>query len=63
MNGDDSGGRGLPMWARVTGFFIGAGTVVYEVVNEPRWVVLLVALTLMGYVSPDILDKWKGGPS
>jgi hypothetical protein len=61
MTGED-GGRGLPMWARVTAFFGGLGMVFYEVVNEPRWVVLLVALTMMGYVSPDILDKWKGGP-
>jgi hypothetical protein len=57
-----SEGRGLPMWARVTGFFIGAGTVIHEVINEPRWIVLLVGMVMMGYVSSDLLDKWKGGP-
>jgi hypothetical protein len=50
------------MWARVTGFFIGAGTVIHEVINEPRWIVLLVGMVMMGYVSSDLLDKWKGGP-
>ena len=62
MTGENSG-RGLPAWARVTAFFSGLGVVFYEVANEPRWVVLLVALTLMGYVSPDIFDKRKDPPS
>jgi uncharacterized protein (DUF983 family) len=62
MSGENPSGGSVPMWLRITIVVVGIMTVVHEVLNEPRWIVLVVAMVMMGLVSPDIIDRWKGGP-
>ena len=52
----------IPMWLRMAIVVVGIAVVVHEVLTEPRWIVLVVAMVMMGLVSPDILDRWRNGP-
>ena len=54
---------GIPAWVRILIVVVGIAVVVHEVLTEPRWIVLVVAMVMMGLVSPDILDRWRNGPS
>lgn len=52
----------IPMWLRILIVVAGIVVVIHEMLTEPRWVMILVAMVMMGLVSPDIIDRWKGGP-
>jgi hypothetical protein len=59
---DPEPGVVVPMWLRVVIVVAGILVVVHEVLTEPRWLVMVVAMVMMGLVSPDILDRWRKGP-
>lgn len=62
MSAPSNGGGLIPMWLRILIVVVGIMIVVHEVLTEPRWILLVTAMVMMGLVSPDIIDRWKGGP-
>lgn len=61
---ENGGGSSIPMWLRLLIVVVGIMIVVHEVLaDEPRWLILVTAMVMMGLVSPDIIDRWKGGGS
>ena len=53
---------GIPAWVRLLIVLVGIAVVIHEVLTEPRWIVLVAAMVMMGLVSPDLLDRWRNGP-
>ncbi len=52
----------IPTWLRILIVVVGIAVVVHEVLTEPRWIILVVAMVMMGLVSPDLVDRWRKGP-
>lgn len=64
MDDPAQNGTRVPMWVQVLVVVAGIAVVMFEVLraDEPRWPVLMVAMAMMGLLTPDIFDRWKKGP-